>query len=50
MNYKGFSILHSSIIGWYVKVSHDEEWLASCKEDAKKQVDRYLSRSLSIAA
>jgi hypothetical protein len=50
MNYKGFSILYDNIRGWFVRVSVYEEWLATSKEDAIRQVDSYLNRSVRLNA
>lgn len=50
MNYKGYSILHSLCRGWYVKVDSQTQWLAKDKQDAMKQVDEHISRSLRKVA
>lgn len=43
MSYRGFSIIHDVCVGWKVRVSIREEWLATSKEDAMRQVDDYYS-------
>lgn len=43
MNYKGFTILSRCGV-WRVVVSSTEEWLASSREDAQRQVDEFVSR------
>jgi hypothetical protein len=50
MNYKGFTIIHSPVRGWLVRVSINEEWLSTSKEDAMRQVDNYLNRKQSKVA
>ena len=50
MEYKGYTICHSPIRGWFVRVNIWEEWLASSKEDAMNMIDKRLSKSLNKAA
>jgi len=50
MSYRGFSILYDDSRGWYIRLSVFEEWLATSKENAMKQVDDYLARSARLKA
>jgi hypothetical protein len=46
MEYKGFLIPHDKVCRrWIVKVDFYTEWLAIDEQDAKRQIDEYLSRN-----
>lgn len=42
MEYRGFTIYVDCCKQWKVRISQDEEFLASSKQDAMRQVDDYL--------
>ena len=44
MNYCDFTIIRTCYGTWKVQVNIHEEWLATSKEDAMKQVDDYIKR------
>ena len=50
MNYKGFTILHSPVRGWIVRVNVHHEYLAASKEDAMYIVDTFLAPASSTIA